>query len=72
METPKVIYLQTCGDCDEFDKSVCDSCDFDNLDEVTWCKDRINDTDAVYFSEQHLMVSCEMMDLLILMNTVLS
>ncbi len=49
METPKVIYLQTCGDCAGLD---CSTCNFDNLDEVTWCKDKINDSDAVYFSEE--------------------
>lgn len=49
METPKVIYLQTCGDCAGLD---CATCNFDNLDEVTWCKDKINDSDAVYFSEE--------------------
>lgn len=49
METPKAIYLQTCGDCAGLD---CATCNFDNLDEVTWCKDKINDSDAVYFSEE--------------------
>lgn len=49
METPKVIYLQTCGDCAGLD---CATCNFDNLDEVTWCKDKVNDSDAVYFSEE--------------------
>ena len=49
METPKVIYLQTCGDCAGLD---CATCNFDNLDEVTWCKEKINDSDAVYFSEE--------------------
>lgn len=49
METPKVIYLQTCGDCAGLD---CATCNFDNLDEVTWCKDKINDSDTAYFSEE--------------------
>lgn len=49
MKTPKVIYLQTCGDCAGLE---CDTCDFDNLGEVSWCKDKINDSDAVYFSEE--------------------
>ena len=48
MNTPEVIYLQTCGDCAGLD---CATCNFDNL-EVTWCKDKINDSDAVYFSEE--------------------
>lgn len=48
MKTPKVIYLQTCGDCAGLD---CATCDFDDLAEVSWCKDKINDSDAVYFSE---------------------
>ena len=51
METPKVIYLQTCGDCAGLD---CATCNFDNLDEVTWCKEKINDSDAVYFSEANV------------------
>ena len=53
MNTPEVIYLQTCGDCAGLD---CATCNFDNL-EVTWCKDKINDSDAAYFSEEHVRVT---------------
>ena len=48
MKTPDTIYLQTCGDCCGQD---CENCNFDTLDEVTWCKDKINDSDTAYFSE---------------------
>ena len=41
MTPPKKIYLQVCG-----------TCDFDQLQEVTWCKDRINKSDVAYFSEE--------------------
>ena len=39
-DIPKIIYLQIDGgeDADTFD----------DLDGVTWCSDRINDTDLVY------------------------
>ncbi len=49
MKTPDTIYLQTCGDCCGQD---CENCDFDTLGEVTWCKDKINDSDTAYFSEE--------------------
>lgn len=49
MKTPDTIYLQTCGDCCGQD---CENCNFDTLDEVTWCKDKINDNDTAYFSEE--------------------
>lgn len=49
MKTPDTIYLQTCGDCCGQD---CENCNFDTLDEVTWCKDKINDSDTAYFSEE--------------------
>jgi hypothetical protein len=48
MTPPKKIYLQVCGTCQD---NECDKCDFDQLQEVTWCKDRINDNDVAYFSE---------------------
>lgn len=49
MKVPKLIYLQVCGKCqdNEFEK-----CNFDDLAEITWCKDKINDSDAAYFSEE--------------------
>ena len=51
MKTPEVIYLQICDGCYEDNRTVCENCNFDNQ-EATWCKDRINDSDAVYFSEE--------------------
>ena len=49
MSPPKIIYLQVCGSCQD---NECDKCDFNDLSEVTWCKDRINNNDVAYFSEQ--------------------
>lgn len=49
MKTPDIIYLQTCGDCCGQD---CENCDFDTLEDVTWCKDKISDSDTAYFSEE--------------------
>lgn len=49
MKTPDTIYLQTCVGCEE---TACHNCDFDSLDMVTWSKDQIEKSDAVYFSEQ--------------------
>lgn len=51
MNSPKVIYLQACAACQEND---CEKCNFDNIADITWCKYRINDDDAVYFSEEHI------------------
>lgn len=51
MTPPKKIYLQVCGTCQD---KECDKCDFDQLQEVSWCKDRINDNDVAYFSEEHI------------------
>ena len=51
MTPPKIIYLQVCGTCQD---KECDKCDFDLLQEVTWCKDRINKSDVAYFSEEHI------------------
>ena len=45
-KTPKKIYLQVCGDCNDND---CKNCKFEDLeDNVTWCKDRIFDKDIEY------------------------
>ena len=49
MSPPKIIYLQVCGSCQD---NECDKCDFNDLSEVTWCKDRINNNDVAYYSEQ--------------------
>ena len=52
MKAPELIYLQVCGECKDND---CEKCNFDDLAEVTWCKDRINDNDVAYFSEEHVV-----------------
>jgi hypothetical protein len=49
MTPPKKIYLQVCGSCQD---NECDNCNFDQLQEVSWCRDRINDNDVAYFSEE--------------------
>ena len=49
MTPPKKIYLQVCGTCQD---KECDKCDFDKLQEVTWCKDQIHKTDVAYFNEE--------------------
>ena len=51
MKVPKLIYLQVCRECKD---NECEKCNFDDLAEITWCKDRINDDDAVFFSEEHI------------------
>lgn len=51
MNTPEVIYLQVCGECHDND---CEECNFDDLAEITWCKDRIYDNDVAYYSEEHI------------------
>ena len=39
-----------------FEQQMTKDClpDFDQLSEVTWCKDRIHDNDVAYFSEEHI------------------
>ena len=49
MNTPGVIYLQVCGECHDND---CEKCNFEDIAEVTWSKDRIYVNDVVYFSEE--------------------
>ena len=51
MTPPKKIYLQVCGTCQD---NECDKCDFNDLSEVTWCKDQIHKTDVAYFSEHSI------------------
>ena len=57
MKAPDIIYLQTCGDCcnHELCPKECEECNFDDLAEVSWCKDKIFDTDRVYFSEEAVL-----------------
>lgn len=45
MKAPDKIYLQTCGDCPGLE---CESCQFQDLVEVSWCEDKIFDTDKEY------------------------
>ena len=55
MKAPNIIYLQVCGDCriHELDPNFCNtSCDFDDLAESTWCKDKVWNSDIAYYSEE--------------------
>lgn len=52
MNAPDKIYLQTCGDCPGFE---CESCQFQDLAEVSWCEDKIFDTDKEYIRKDALM-----------------
>ena len=45
MKAPDKIYLQVCGDCPQTD---CVTCKFDDLEGVTWNKDRIFPKDVEY------------------------
>lgn len=44
-EIPEKIYLQVCGDCKDND---CKNCKFEDLEEITWCKDKIFEKDIEY------------------------
>ena len=55
MKAPNIIYLQVCGDCriHELAPKFCNtSCDFDDLAEYTWCKDKVWNSDIAYYSEE--------------------
>lgn len=52
MNAPDKIYLQTCGDCPGFE---CESCQFQDLAEVSWCEDKIFDTDKEYIRKDALL-----------------
>ena len=45
MKAPDKIYLQVCGDCPQTD---CVTCKFEDLEGVTWNKDRIFPKDVEY------------------------
>ena len=45
MKAPDKIYLQVCGDCPQTD---CVTCKFEDLEGVTWDKDRIFPKDVEY------------------------
>ena len=52
---PDVIYLQPCYGCPEDSEAVCEGCDFNDISkyvDVTWCEERIEENDKVYFSEK--------------------
>ena len=51
MKVPDTIYLQTCGDCCGLECCNCTFEELENSEQVTWCKHKINDSDAAYFSE---------------------
>ena len=57
MKAPDIIYLQTCGDCCNYKlcPKECEECKFDDLAEVSWCEDKIFDTDREYISKENLM-----------------
>ena len=58
MKAPDIIYLQTCGSCPNYkiDIKECENnCRFEDLAEVTWSQERINETDRVYFSEESVL-----------------
>lgn len=52
MKAPDKIYLQTCGDCPGFE---CESCQFQELSEVTWSEDRIYEKDIEYIRKDSLL-----------------
>lgn len=45
MKTPEKIYLQVCGECKDND---CKNCKFEDLEEITWCRDKIFEKDIEY------------------------
>jgi len=51
-KAPQVIYLQACGDCD-YDCGTCEE-PFAPEEEVTWCEDKINNSDIKYIREDHI------------------
>lgn len=52
MTVPDKIYLQTCGDCPGFE---CESCQFQDLTEVSWSEDKIFGTDKEYIRKDALI-----------------
>ena len=47
-QAPEVIYLQSCCDDPEC------TCHFNEWDDVTWCKDKIHNTDVKYIRADHI------------------
>ena len=57
MKTPEKIYLQACGDCKDND---CENCKFENLEEITWCRDRVFEKDFEYtLTDAFIEKACE-------------
>ena len=52
MKAPDKIYLQACGDCPGFDS--CQSCKFDDLEEVTWSEEKVWEKDIPYIRKDAL------------------
>jgi hypothetical protein len=52
-KAPDKIYLQACGDCPEVD--LCQSCKFDDLEEVTWAYERVWEKDIEYIRKDALL-----------------
>ena len=53
MKAPDKIYLQACGDCPGVDS--CQSCKFDDLEEVTWAKEKVWEKDIEYIRKDALL-----------------
>jgi predicted Rossmann-fold nucleotide-binding protein len=57
MKAPDKIYLQVCGDCKDND---CKNCKFEDLEEITWCKDKIFEKDIEYIrTDAFIEKACE-------------
>ena len=53
MKAPDKIYLQACGDCPGFDS--CQSCKFDDLEEVTWAEEKVWEKDIPYIRKEAIL-----------------
>ena len=53
MKAPDKIYLQSCGDCPGVDS--CQSCKFDDLEGVTWAKEKVWEKDVEYIRRDALL-----------------
>ena len=57
MNAPKTIFLQVCGDCPKAD---CENCKFEDItDAVTWCAERIFDSDVKYIRKDAVVALIE-------------
>lgn len=63
MKAPEKIYLQVCGDCKDND---CKNCKFEDLENITWCKDKIFEKDVEYTrTDAFIEKACEFLNKLI-------